>query len=296
MHPILVGIDLSPQSELALTHALALARRLDVPVTLALSTYVPEKPEGLSPSLLVSYARYAEQLEQILAEERAQLEALRQRYCGQGVELSHVVLDGLPQDELPKAAARLGASLTAVGTHGRTGFQRFSLGSVAEKIVRNEERPVLVARGPAPAGGYRRVVVGLDFSPCARKAVQAARQYLAPGGQLELVHCWQLPMWSFASGDPYPSDTLAILRSDVLGSIEENGRRWLEELGPVDGHVSFHSVEATPAAGLDAWARSREAELIVVGSHGHRGLKRWLIGSVAEATVRHAPCSVVVVH
>ena len=295
MRTILVGVDFSSESEIAIAHALELARRMGTTLTLAVATYVPDGTEGLVPSQYATYTRYAEVLEVRLGEEREKLDVLRARYSGRGVELSQILLDGLPEDQIPAASKQLGAVLTVVGTHGRTGFRRLSLGSVAEKIVRGEERPVLVARGDAPAGGYRHVVVGLDFSIPSRKAVQAARSYLAPGGKLELVHCWQLPAWAFASLAPMP-DNLGQMQAELIDGIVKTGKQWLAELGELDADVSFHSVESSPAAGLDDWARTRGADLIVVGSHGHRGLRRWLIGSVAEATVRHAPCSVAVVH
>ncbi|MEZ4362999.1 MAG: universal stress protein [Kofleriaceae bacterium] len=296
MRTILVGVDLSSESEIAIQHALAAARRLGCSVTLALATYIPDSPEGLAPALKASYARYSADLKERLAGERAKLEALRERFVGQGVDISHVVLDGLPEEMLPKAAKELGAALVVVGTHGRTGFRRLSMGSVAEKIVRLEERPVLVARGEVPAGGYHRVVVGLDFSPPARKALHTAREFLAPGGKLDLVHCWQLPLWSYASGAPLLGDNVAKFQTELLESVRDTGKQWLAEVGPVDGSVEFHSMERAPAVGIDEFAAEHKADLIVVGSHGHRGLRRWLIGSVAEATVRHAPCSVVVAH
>lgn len=296
MNPIVVGVDFSRESDLAIAHSIELARRVGASITLAMVTYVPEPPEGLPASMTATYARYAATLKQQFASERERLAQLRERFSGQGVELSQVVLDGRPEDQLPSAARELSAAMIAVGTHGRTGFRRLALGSVAEKVVRRAECAVLVARGPAPHGGYRRVAVGLDFSPPSRLAVQAARQYLAPGGQLDLVHCWQLPAWSYAAASPVQADNLQRLHVDMIGSIDELGKKWLADVGGVDGTVVFHRLERSPAAGLDAWATENQADLLVVGSHGYRGLQRWLIGSVAEATVRHAPCSVLVVH
>jgi nucleotide-binding universal stress UspA family protein len=296
MNPILVGVDFSRESDLAIAHAIELARHVGASVTLALVTYVPEPPEGLPSSMAATYARYATTLKEQLASERERLAQLRERFSGQGVELSQVVLDGRPEDQLPSAAREISAAMIVVGTHGRTGFRRLALGSVAEKVVRRAECAVLVARGLAPRGGYHRVAVGLDFSPSSRLAVQAAKQYLAPGGHLDLVHCWQLPAWSYAAASPMQADNLQRLHGDMLGSIDELGKKWLAEVGGVDGEVAFHRLERSPAAGLDAWATENQTDLLVVGSHGYRGLQRWLIGSVAEATVRHAPCSVVVVH
>lgn len=296
MSTIVVGVDFSPESEVAVAHAVQLARRLGTSVTLALATDAIESAENLSPGLMAAYVKYGADLKAKLAEDLIKLGALCEQAAGQGVAINHVILDGQPEDQLPIYSRQVGAAMVAVGTHGRTGFRRLAMGSIAERVVRYEERPVLVARGPAPQGGYRHIVIGLDFSPPSRRAVQEARKYLAPGGKLDLLHCWQLPMWSYAASAPLLGENVAQFQSELLGNVQEAGQRWMDELGPIDGHVAFHSLERSPAAGLDAWAHEHHADLIVVGSHGYRGLQRWLIGSVAEATVRHAPCSVVVVH
>jgi nucleotide-binding universal stress UspA family protein len=70
----------------------------------------------------------------------------------------------------------------------------------------------------------------------------------------------------------------------------------LTERTSADQRVEFTSIEASPAEGLRARAEEKRADLIVIGSHGHRGVRRFLLGSVAETVVRHAPCSVLVVH
>lgn len=296
MSTIVVGVDFSPESEAAVAHAVQLARRLGAGVTLALATDAIEGPENLSPGLMAAYVKYGADLKAKLAEDLLRLGAMCEQEAGQGVAVDHVILDGQPEDQLPSYARQVEAELVVVGTHGRTGFRRLAMGSIAERVVRSVDRPVLVARGQAPQGGYRHIVLGLDFSPPSRRAVHAARKYLAPGGKLDLVHCWQMPMWSYAASAPLLGDNVAKLQSELLGNIQATGQKWLSELGPIDGHVAFHSLERSPAAGLDGWAQEHQADLIVVGSHGYRGLQRWLIGSVAEATVRHAPCSVMVVH
>ncbi len=299
MSTIIVGVDFSPESEIAIAHAIEMARRLGTTVTLALATDIIDSPEGLSPGLMASYAKYGMDLKARLAEDLGRLGELREQTSqgsGHSVQIDEVVLDGLPEDQLPILSRQRDAAMVVVGTHGRTGFRRLAMGSIAERIVRQEERPVLVARGPAPQGGYKRIVIGLDFSPPSRKAVQAARRYLAPGGHLDLVHCWQLPMWSYAANAPLFGDNVAQLQSELLANIQEIGKKWLDEIGLIDGQVEFHSLERSPAAGIDIWASEHGADLVVVGSHGYRGLQRWLIGSVAEAVVRHATCSVVVVH
>ncbi len=60
--------------------------------------------------------------------------------------------------------------------------------------------------------------------------------------------------------------------------------------------VEHSSMEGAPAHTIQEWIDANGPDLVVMGSHGRRGVRRFLLGSVAEVTVRHAACSVLVVH
>ncbi|MEM9492661.1 MAG: universal stress protein, partial [Myxococcota bacterium] len=63
-----------------------------------------------------------------------------------------------------------------------------------------------------------------------------------------------------------------------------------------DVNLSFHQLEQDATHGIQSWLADHPCDLVVTGSHGRSGAARLLLGSVAEFTVRHSPCSVVVVH
>jgi nucleotide-binding universal stress UspA family protein len=107
-----------------------------------------------------------------------------------------------------------------------------------------------------------------------------------------VLHAWQLPAGSWGAtllGQArFPWSTV---RDAVLASVQSQADKFAAEHG---GHVEL--VQGPPASVITEAAQRGGNDLIVVGAHGHRGFRRLLLGSVAESTVRHAPCSVLVVH
>ena len=79
---------------------------------------------------------------------RAARHALDQLAQEVGVERT-ILHDGDPAEEILRAAGECGASLIVMGTHGRRGFAHALLGSVAEKLIRHSDRPVITLRAPA---------------------------------------------------------------------------------------------------------------------------------------------------
>jgi nucleotide-binding universal stress UspA family protein len=279
---IAVGVDFSPESQRAVDHATMLARRTGAALTLVHVATVPP-PLTVRPN-----DAWAALLRERLAANRARLDELRERLRGQGVDVSQVVADGDPDPALAEAARELGADLVVVGTQGRSGARRLLLGSVAEKTIRLAASSVLVARGEVPASGYRHVVVGTDFSELAWRALERALELTAPGGHVHVVHAWQAPYIEY----DLTGRLLEGLREAAEIETEANRERVLAMRRPEGVMVGLDLADGVPFVVLDEY--SKDAELLVVGSHGRRGIRRLLLGSVAEATVRHARCSVLV--
>ena len=295
MRKIVVGVDLSPGSQIALAHAIDIARTQGGEVVMALADVVPEVPEDLPAGARAAAESYARTLNERLAADRQALGDLLQRHQGQGVAMSQVIVDGYPDDQLAKVATELGADLIVVGSHGRTGLQRLILGSVAERVVRLATCHVLVARGEARAGGYRRLVIGTDFSAIADRAIEAGLDFAARDARIDVVHCFQLSPILTPPDAPAVMPGYDHLRSDTMKHLEARGQALVDQLrARRDLAITFQLLERPVAHGLDDHAREVGADLVVVGSHGLRGIRRFLIGSIAEVTVRHAPCSTLV--
>lgn len=279
---IAAGVDFSPESQRAVEHAMAIARHSGASLTLVHVGVVPparaERPDDA----------WAMLLRETLAADRLRLAELRERLSRQGVEVSHVVADGFADVAVAETARELAADLVVVGTHGRSGVRRILLGSVAEKTIRLAESSVLVARGDAIAGGYRRVVVGTDYSPLAWRALERAFDVVARDADVRVVHAWRAPYVEY----DVDGRILASLReaAEVEAGVQRETMFALPR--PPDVTLRLDVVDGVPFEALEGL--SADADLLVVGSHGRRGARRFFLGSVAEATARHARCAVLV--
>lgn len=140
---ILCAVDLSEQSEFALTYAVLLAGKLNARVT-ALYAYqlaMPPYPEDAAPMI--------RRVDDVVRETRTrELEQMAER-CGHGgVRIEPKVVQGIAHEQIVAEAKALGADLVVTGTHGRTGLPHFLLGSVAERVVRMCPVPVLTVPKP----------------------------------------------------------------------------------------------------------------------------------------------------
>lgn len=300
MKRILVGTDFSPQSHVALAHALRIARRLDATLLLAhAGTVIEPTAAALAPesAVLVEYQKIVAEHE---VENRTRLGELVREVQAQGVRAEERLIDGFADTALRDAAEALDADLVVIGTHGRTGLKRLLLGSVAERVVRLCRRHVLVARevglaDDAPGRSYRRILVPTDFGPLAERAFEIALSLVEPTGEIELFHSWHLPLSSTMVPGRASEAAIEPVRISIEEGAHEKAQALIARHPASSARVTVTVFNEPPSRAISERA-DQGHDLIVMGGHGHRGLSRWILGSVAEATVRHAPCSVLVVH
>ena len=140
---------------------------------------------------------------------------------------------------------------------------------------------------------FKTIVIAVDFSEHARKALglgsDLAKQH---GAAVHLVHAFELPM-------PVLTPYEVALPDNFIGDARNAGRRELDALerGLVDAgiDVTSHLRDGPPDMAIDEVAKEVGADLIVIGTRGNTGLKHIVLGSVAERTLRHAPCPVLTV-
>jgi nucleotide-binding universal stress UspA family protein len=144
-----------------------------------------------------------------------------------------------------------------------------------------------------------RIVVGVDFGKLADRAFDVAYRLCArnPAAELHVVSVVQeaedsyLKVEATVGTPPFNLEPagrrLAAHVDALLGSMKE-------DLVPNVTVVS-HVVFEVPVIGITNLALELQAEMIVLGTHGRRGLARWLLGSVAEGILRHASCPVFVI-
>jgi nucleotide-binding universal stress UspA family protein len=197
---------------------------------------------------------------------------------------------GAPWDRIVEAARDDAAfDLIVMGTHGRTGLRHLLLGSVAEKVVRHAPCSDLVVHDHDDPSAFRRVLCPIDFSEFSEQAVALASRFVAAGGEITLLHVLELA--TIYGGE---------LSTSALDELDLGNARRLQDWAArlrTTAPVPVTAISRTGSASGQTLALLNEPppfDLVVIGSHGRTGLRRALLGSVAEKTVRHAPCPVLV--
>jgi nucleotide-binding universal stress UspA family protein len=202
----------------------------------------------------------------------------------EGSDCEILIEYGTEHSAVIRAAERVGAGLIVVG-HGS---QEKRLSGISEHIVRYAHCPVLVAR-PSRNGC---VLAATDFSDPATPAIEAASVEAARRRRdLVIIHAFDTIRFV-----PYPDGSIsAVLPAEYINEMEKALQARL------DASVSQASAKngilirgGAKTAILDS-SETLPADLIVVGTHGRTGLSRLALGSIAEAVIRGANCSVLVI-
>ncbi|MGH7270272.1 MAG: universal stress protein [Polyangiaceae bacterium] len=140
---ILAPTDFSRTSDAAVDYAINLAERVGAVVTVLHCYEIPifGVPDG-------TFVATPEMVTRIQSAGQSALDAAIAKRQDRKVPLDALLTEGRPWETIHSTAARIGADLIVIGTHGRRGFARALLGSVAEKVIRTATLPVLTVHGP----------------------------------------------------------------------------------------------------------------------------------------------------
>ena len=198
--------------------------------------------------------------------------------------------------QILEVADQIKPDLIVMGTHGRSGFQHFMLGSVADKVLRKSRYPVMtvpqkgpdaVPMGPAP---FARILCGIDFSECSLAALRHAVSLAAQAGaHLDVLSVVQLiPMYETTGAVPlyYPG-----LLDDLKGDIQKRLDSIVTDTAPgVD--VERFVTTGSPYREIVRVAGERNADLVVLGAYSHGTIDHMFFGSTTNHVVRQAACPV----
>jgi len=287
---ILCATDFSEVSAKAERYAIALATRYEA--RLSLLHVEPRTP------LVAPYGEIPVDLH-LIEEQRRQadleMRAARERAQAAGLVVDAEVRDGAPAREILDAA-HADVDLLVIGTHGRGGLEHFLLGSVAEKVLRKAQCPVMVVPPmAAPEEGvlFSRILCPIDGSAPSSAAVASAVSLAREtDGTIHLLNVVEpLPVVSELDALDAPAherEAEALARATLHEAVGSDVREWcriVEEVG--FGNASDRILDA---------ARRDRADVIVIGVRGRNAIDLLTFGSTTNEVVRRAACPVLVVH
>jgi nucleotide-binding universal stress UspA family protein len=182
------------------------------------------------------------------------------------------------------------ADLIVLGEPRKTGLKELFVGTTAERVARYSNRPVLIVKR-RPGDAYRRVLVAVDFSEGASRALEAAYQ-IAPTAEFLAVHAWQVPAVGLATRQAAENNVRhenELLRRRVARQASDHLVA-LEASQPRPPRIDM--VEGNPFFVIRAAIGSFHPDLLAIGTHARSGIAVPMVGSLARDFLIDAPCDV----
>ena len=217
------------------------------------------------------------------------LSAFADRAAAAGVDCETELRTGFADKQLLAAVDDHDADLVVMGTHGRTGTERFFVGSVAAQVARRSPVPVFTTRASGEDWSVETVLVPTDGSEHAAAATQTGVDVAVTVGAAVRV-------LSAVDDDPLGLDVRStevleaqtrVAETAVDEAVASAEARGVEATGEVVADRPHRAI----VDAIDAY----HADLVVMGTHGRSGVERILLGSVAETVIRAAPVPVLTV-
>lgn len=224
------------------------------------------------------------------------LEAVAAPLREQGRDVDTIVAFGNPAEQI--LALATATDLVVMGSHGHGGVRRFVLGSVADEVARHAPVPVMIVRGGSaspPAVQLTRIVVPLDGSELAEQAVPVAAALAADlGVPVHLMRVLDVDaLRATVKAGIHAAAAYMRSQEEIQRYAEEYLAEQVQELRNRDLTATVEVLTGSPAVTLlDAM---RPDDLVVMTTHGRGGVRRWLLGSVADKLVRAAEAPVLLV-
>lgn len=282
---IVVGVDWSEQSFATVQQILYLYRPSELTLVHGVDLGVFESPVVAQAANLQGYDDYRNALvdagQQVLARAANMLPP-------DSDSIRKVNEIGSPAEIILKTAEAVGADLIAVGARGQSRVAELVLGSVSHRVLMHATRPTLIVKSDARP--IQRVLVAVE----GRADADRIREWL-------LVHPFVNPVELLVLSVVVPlrlSDPYNVVGFEAW---EDHAKSYAEDLVKTVGSElmgSRYSIGTRVVTGEVAAAvaeQAKDMDLVVVGSHGRKGLERFLLGSTSHAIVHHVQCPILVV-
>ncbi len=290
---ILVPLDGSKVAEQVLPYARYLAGKLKIPVDLL---GVVDLVGTVTSTMMANVRNLDAFITDCVHRSEAYLEHMSKTFPD---VVGWTVRKGKPEDVVIEKAADGRNTLIAMATHGRSGIDRWLLGSVVEKVLRGTTNSLLLVRATEHGksegeSAIKRVIVPLDGSPLAEKVlpyITGLAKELAFETVLLRAYNLRQVISTFEGTIPDWEKLEAKAKMDALGYLDSKVRELKHQ-----GLIEIVSRASDREAAREIIEAAAEPDsLIAMCTHGRSGVKRWVLGSVTEKVVRHSDRPVLVI-
>ncbi len=297
---IFLATDFSECGKHAQRYAFALAKRFGAEV------HIGHVVDTAYPSYAGVYGFGAGvdlHIDEIKKHAQERLDSVSDAARDEGLKADPHLLSGRPPEEIVDKALSTGCDLIVIGTHGRSGFDHFLFGSTCERVVRYSAVPVLAVKSPEKefvdqkgAVEIGRVLCPCDLSETSEQAIPLAADVCRMfDAELFLLHVIdsriEYPMLMPEAQSPMGAQL------PTSAQLHDHAVTRLEELAGKAPDVSSQTevVTGVPHRAINEYAKEKNVDLVVMTTHGRRGVPLALIGSTAEKIVRTLPVPVLTV-
>lgn len=280
---IVVGFDDSLNSRAALIEASNWIKRHGGKLIMVHAVFFDTEEFGIAPDQLEKRMK---------AGEKVCIQTKEKLTSEFGIDAQSLLCEGDPHEAIIDVAREKKANLIVLGTYGRRGLNRLLMGSVTSQVVVNSPVDVLIVKKPCTecTGEYKSILVPFDGSVSSQLALNRAC-HLSRISEAEINVVYVIPRYEEMVGF-FKSESIKKSLFDEAQKIIDTGKRIAAknsvtvktEIG--EGHAAEQVIET---------AKRSKNDLIVMGSHGYRGVNKAIIGSTAERVIMNASCPILVV-
>lgn len=285
---IMCAVDFSIFTEPVLTYSIALCQKFNAKLCLAHVT--------IDVQHLIQYNNETsldvEELQKChIRDAQNQIE-----YLSKDLIIDHelFIRKGEPADEITRLALEKEMDMVITTTHGKSGVQRFLIGSVTEKLMKTLHCPLLVLHAEEDDGRPRadfemnleKILVGCDFSTDSTLAHEYSLS-LAQEFQAELHLAHVIKPTDYKENQYNIRELRNKLDSRLQAMVPDECRNWCTPKTAL--------LDGEPYKELMNYAKENEIEMIILGIRGHTLWEKLLVGSTTDRVIRHAPCPVLAV-
>lgn len=288
---ILLAIDTSPYSK----HAAQLVRHFDTPPQLHILHVVDIG--SLRHAYLTTdesenhFGAYRQEISKL---SQSVLHEMRDELAPFASEVQLIADSGDPAESIIQTAEDVQADLIVMGHRGVTAAPAFLLGGVSQKVATYANCSVLICKGAVSV--LDRVLLAVDGSESSDKAVAfLAKIPFKPPLQVTLMTVWAPPSLTGDNSTTLEGVVSPVGESSAKAKGEDFLQKEVEALQGGPYRVQADWKEGDPAAAILDSIERHESQMVVVGARGLKGIKRFLLGSVSQKVLTHAPCSVLIV-